>query len=136
LWFIRADRIKRGRDSKRYLPSSTICDGVYFVWYGPGMQCSVQHCSTHYKPGSETAVEQLSQHAPARSRGGLSAGEYQGWQGRRGARGAGRQKRAPRRKNAGRGAPKTSASVAGRGARGAKRERPEVGGGGALVSAP
>ena len=26
-----------------------------------GMQCRVQHCSTHYKPGSEAAVEQLSQ---------------------------------------------------------------------------
>ena len=25
------------------------------------MHCRVQHCSTHCKPGSETAVEQLSQ---------------------------------------------------------------------------
>jgi hypothetical protein len=27
-----------------------------------GMHCRVQHCSTHFNPGSEAAVEQLSQH--------------------------------------------------------------------------
>ncbi len=31
--FVLCVGIKRGRDSKRYLPSSTVCDGVYLVWY-------------------------------------------------------------------------------------------------------
>jgi len=42
LRFIRADPIKRGRDSKRYLPSSTLCDGVYFVWYAMS-RSALQH---------------------------------------------------------------------------------------------
>jgi hypothetical protein len=42
LRFIRADPKKRGRDSKRYLPSATICDGVYFVWYAKS-RSALQH---------------------------------------------------------------------------------------------
>ncbi len=45
-----------------------------------------------------------------------AADARQGWQGRRGARGAGRRKRAPRRNGAGRGVPKSSAPEEGRGA--------------------
>jgi hypothetical protein len=59
-----------------------------------------------------------------------SCGRSQGWQGRRGARGAGRQKRAPQSRGAGRGAPERSAPGAGRQkrappSRGAGRGAPE-----------
>jgi hypothetical protein len=36
---------KRGRDSNRHLSSSTICDGVYFVWYAMS-RSALQHLST------------------------------------------------------------------------------------------
>ncbi len=50
---------QRGSDCKQYLPSSTICDGVYLAWC---MQSRDQPCNTRNENGSETAVEQLSQH--------------------------------------------------------------------------